>query len=451
MILACRNETANASDLENIAANKSEKESAINFLISVGMIKLLKEDKTGKLLYKGVQVKEAKSKSSMDKDTQAVLALIEEAKNEGVWTKTLERRTDLPQKVVTRSLKQLEKQGLIKPIKSVKYPTRKMYMLFHLTPSSEVTGGVWYHEQEFDQEFVNIMLEQIYGFIASKSLPKPTPRCARPLYPRSEAHRYPSLTRIADWIRKNPISDVKLKPEDVEPLLRVLEFDGLIEKLPAGIGMAQMSSDEDDDEDDRARSSKKASKVGSKRKRSESSDEETGNKKRKRSAPASDDEDLGRQTDSDSDDERNRSKKKQKKKKREAYNSDDEDDMGIRRLAEVHISDAYVYRAIRPLEHSKSEEIETSYALGNGGDSWVSSGPLFGGAWLGGGGGHLPWADSPCTGCPQVDFCSETGPVNASECVYYTAWLDPERAVHKMRPKLEGEDSHASMAIELEV
>ena len=38
----------------------------------------------------------------------------------GVWTKALERRTDLPQKVVQKSLKVLEQQGLIKPIKSVK-------------------------------------------------------------------------------------------------------------------------------------------------------------------------------------------------------------------------------------------------------------------------------------------------------------------------------------------
>lgn len=40
--------------------------------------------------------------------------------NPGVWTKAIQRRTDLPQKVIAKSIKTLEQQGLIKPVKSVK-------------------------------------------------------------------------------------------------------------------------------------------------------------------------------------------------------------------------------------------------------------------------------------------------------------------------------------------
>lgn len=41
-----------------------------------------------------------------------------------------------------------------------------MYMMFNLTPSVEVTGGVWYTAQEFDTEFVNVLLDHIYNYIA---------------------------------------------------------------------------------------------------------------------------------------------------------------------------------------------------------------------------------------------------------------------------------------------
>jgi RNA polymerase Rpc34 subunit len=43
-----------------------------------------------------------------------------------------------------------------------------MYMLFHLTPSVEVTGGIWYTDNEFDTPFVKILLDHIYGYIANR-------------------------------------------------------------------------------------------------------------------------------------------------------------------------------------------------------------------------------------------------------------------------------------------
>jgi len=43
-----------------------------------------------------------------------------------------------------------------------------MYMLFHLTPSVEVTGGVWYTDNEFDSAFVRVLLDHIYNYIAKK-------------------------------------------------------------------------------------------------------------------------------------------------------------------------------------------------------------------------------------------------------------------------------------------
>jgi DNA-directed RNA polymerase III subunit RPC6 len=41
-------------------------------------------------------------------------------------------------------------------------------MLFHLTASVEVTGGVWYTDHEFDSAFVRVLLDHIYNYIAKQ-------------------------------------------------------------------------------------------------------------------------------------------------------------------------------------------------------------------------------------------------------------------------------------------
>ncbi len=50
-------------------------------------------------------------------------------------------RTNLAQPQVTKIIKVLENRALIKSIKSVNNPSRKLYMLSELEPSRELTGG----------------------------------------------------------------------------------------------------------------------------------------------------------------------------------------------------------------------------------------------------------------------------------------------------------------------
>lgn len=120
-------------------------------------MKLMRFEGTNKLAYKAVRVKEAQKYGSrplwqvlltfltshsmglLGDDVQMVLARIEEAGNEGqqyrvsfvapksthpstigIWTKTIQRKTELPQTVVNKCIKTLESQGIIKNIKAVK-------------------------------------------------------------------------------------------------------------------------------------------------------------------------------------------------------------------------------------------------------------------------------------------------------------------------------------------
>jgi DNA-directed RNA polymerase III subunit RPC6 len=52
-------------------------------------------------------------------------------------------RTNLGQPQITKILKSLEGKSLIKSVKNVNNPSRKLYMVYELEPSREITGGAW--------------------------------------------------------------------------------------------------------------------------------------------------------------------------------------------------------------------------------------------------------------------------------------------------------------------
>jgi DNA-directed RNA polymerase III subunit RPC6 len=101
-------------------------------------------------------------------------------------------QTNLHQTVVNKVLKALEGRNEIKVVKSIKvrlipppgcalslltppplgapgqFPTRKLYMLFHLTPSVEMTGGPWFTDHELDTEFIKQLLGAVLSFIKQR-------------------------------------------------------------------------------------------------------------------------------------------------------------------------------------------------------------------------------------------------------------------------------------------
>ena len=53
-------------------------------------------------------------------------------------------RTNLAQPVIQKILKTLETRRLVKSVKNINNPSRKVFMLFELEPSRELTGGAWW-------------------------------------------------------------------------------------------------------------------------------------------------------------------------------------------------------------------------------------------------------------------------------------------------------------------
>eukprot|EP00976_Prorocentrum_cordatum_P114481 1195854-Prorocentrum_minimum.AAC.7 len=69
---------------------------------------------------------------------------------------------------MSKVLKTLEMRKLIKAVKSVASKNRKVYMLYELEPSKELTGGAWYTEQEFDAEFIQVLRDHCLKFVMHK-------------------------------------------------------------------------------------------------------------------------------------------------------------------------------------------------------------------------------------------------------------------------------------------
>lgn len=104
--------------------------------------------------------------------------IIRAVADKGIWVKDITTQSNMyfqyhfillmsfnltrHQNMVSNSIKLLEKKNLIKPIKSVKFPTKKLYMLSEFEPSSELTGGVWYTGDVLDLEFIEALSIQCF-------------------------------------------------------------------------------------------------------------------------------------------------------------------------------------------------------------------------------------------------------------------------------------------------
>ncbi len=98
-------------------------------------------------------------------EQRLVLQEIERAGNKGIWTRDIKTHTNIPQQIVTKTLRLLETRRLVKSVKSISSKNKKLYMLYDLVPSTEITGGPWYNEQEFDHVFIDTLSTFVYEVI----------------------------------------------------------------------------------------------------------------------------------------------------------------------------------------------------------------------------------------------------------------------------------------------
>ena len=133
-------------------------------------------------------------------------------------------------------------------------------MLAEIEPSRQITGGVWYSEQEFDSEYISILLKTCHAFIRDPVRGNAAPpathdgeqrgRSLTPSPPgthegvrclcnqmrqgasgtNTPIHMVPPVTveDVAKHIEQTEISTIKLNEEDIRTILNTLVLDGKI-------------------------------------------------------------------------------------------------------------------------------------------------------------------------------------------------------------------------------
>eukprot|EP01100_Stratorugosa_tubuloviscum_P009655 TRINITY_DN4041_c0_g4_i2.p1 TRINITY_DN4041_c0_g4~~TRINITY_DN4041_c0_g4_i2.p1 ORF type:complete len:179 (+),score=80.54 TRINITY_DN4041_c0_g4_i2:68-604(+) len=169
ILIVCRqnvNGITQTSLLEQVKDAAPDKVAeAVNTLLRDAKITITNEG--NELVIREANPEEMAKFRGLSNEEMLVYQLVTAESNMGIWIRDLRIRCNLQQVHLNKVLKSLEQRKLIKTVKSI-MSKRKLYMKFDIEPSRELTGGAWYHDQEFDYEFINVLTEQIYQYIAKK-------------------------------------------------------------------------------------------------------------------------------------------------------------------------------------------------------------------------------------------------------------------------------------------
>ena len=80
-----------------------------------------------------------------------------------------------------------------------------------VVPSTEITGGPWYNEQEFDHVFIDTLSTFVYEVIKASGMS--------------------TLNAITDKVHASGISKVALGPEEIGSIIQMLMYDGRVEEV----------------------------------------------------------------------------------------------------------------------------------------------------------------------------------------------------------------------------
>lgn len=125
-----------------------------------------------------------------------------------------QKETNLQPPALNKIFKSLESRRLIKQVKSIAAKAKKLYMLYELTPSTELTGGVWYSDLEFDHGFIT----ESRTFLM---------HCVRKLNKGQGV----TLKEILAKMDQARISRVNLGLNDVKQLMQTLVYDHAVEEV----------------------------------------------------------------------------------------------------------------------------------------------------------------------------------------------------------------------------
>lgn len=197
---------------------KAELASILNGLLQQNQIELFKDG--DRIYYKSVRNKTADYES-------IIISLIAQSGSTGLWLRDIKNRSNIPHNLVLKILKVLEDTRKIKSIKSVKN-NRKTFVLYDTKPDEDVSGGVWFCNNDVDSIFVNKLMDVIYKFVYRPEEP----------FVLNKLSSLVKLKAVEDFVSSSGISEVELSTDDVGTLIDCLCYDGKLERIETGEGVA---------------------------------------------------------------------------------------------------------------------------------------------------------------------------------------------------------------------
>lgn len=180
---------------------------SLNSLLKQGLIEVYQQG--NELLYRKGSFRREES-LKLNPEESLVYQCIRNSSDKGIWTKDIKTKTGLHQTILNKALKNLESHKLVKTFKNHKNPTRKTYILYDLSPSSEASMSLWLENCELDEEFIIEITNLCLKFVQSKS-PQPV-----------------KLKDIFNFIGSTEVIKVRFSASDIVMLANRLIFDGKI-------------------------------------------------------------------------------------------------------------------------------------------------------------------------------------------------------------------------------
>lgn len=108
------------------------------------------------------------SSKGLSKNFEMVLEEVRRSGASGVDQSTLTAKLRLPKTEISKALNSLVAQKYIKEHRSFTNRAKKMYLLFNLEPSAQVTGGSFYRGEELDVNLVDSLRCLLLAFVYQK-------------------------------------------------------------------------------------------------------------------------------------------------------------------------------------------------------------------------------------------------------------------------------------------
>ncbi|KAK5133994.1 hypothetical protein LTR08_006999 [Meristemomyces frigidus] len=159
------------SDIEQLATDtardKKELLPLVQELVNHSLLRLSKLDRA--LCWSTRPRDAATAISRLNADEKLVYSYVEDAHQKGIWLRELKKRTNINPNAVTKAMNKLENAHLIKSVKNIRAPAQKTYMLYHLVPSDDVTGGSFFDAGDLDESLIDELSNLIIFHVRMQS------------------------------------------------------------------------------------------------------------------------------------------------------------------------------------------------------------------------------------------------------------------------------------------